>query len=754
MRLPTRLFPIAVAVTWAVLVLPATADAGAHVDADRDRVYDDLEQTLAPMDGGEHVDVIVTLRSRATPSRVAALAREVGAFDLRRRFELVDAFAARMSKADVLALARLDGVAAVEADIPIHATNKGAQDGFGVTKARLDSGLDGNGAGTPETYEAGDLVAAVLDTGISASHLDLNGGKVLAFVDCLGGTCIPTSPVDPNGHGTHVAATLAGDGEARADRRDRGVAPGAGLVGVRVLDAAGGGFLSDFVAGLEWVVANRLTYGIEVINASVGATGCSSGTDFASAAVNNAVAAGLVVVVSAGNEGPERCTISTPAAAASAVTVGAMSDLQRSGFALAPFSSRGPTFDGRVKPDVLAPGVGIVSAGIASPTTYASYSGTSMAAPFVAGVALLMLDANPSLTPAQVKARLTSTAVDWGTVGADTETGAGRLDAYAALAAAGAPLSTGPSVPVHLLRSGSLTTPAALDFPFTILAGGLPFAATTVATTWATNTGAPDFDLTLVSSGGGVVASSATPFQSDWPGRRRHEALSVASLPAGAYTLRVTAAAGAGPFVLDLSGGFAPAPVAAIPPAVTGLAAVGSTLTATPGTWTAAGPLALAYQWRRCGAAGDCTDVPGATGASYAIPPWDLGSRLRVLVTATDSSGSATAPSEATAVVAPQPDTVAPVVRALASRGRKGRPIKLLYRVAENGPRTSERVVVYRRSRVLRTIRTPLSAREAGRTYYVFWRATRRAERLRFCVEAWDAAGLKSARSCASLVVR
>ena len=102
--------------------------------------------------------------------------------------------------------------------------NDSAQASFGVTKARVDAGVDGDGDGNAATYSKNDLVAAVIDTGIDAAHQDLDEGKVLAFANCIGG-CVLAAPFDDNGHGTHVAATIAGEGDARADRLYKGAAP-------------------------------------------------------------------------------------------------------------------------------------------------------------------------------------------------------------------------------------------------------------------------------------------------------------------------------------------------------------------------------------------------------------------------------------------------------------------------------------------------------------------------------------------------
>ncbi|WP_243123774.1 S8 family serine peptidase [Thermaerobacter sp. FW80] len=187
------------------------------------------------------------------------------------------------------------------------------------------------------------------------------------------------------------------------------------------------------------VAACVVAGGIRIGNMSLGAAGCSDGTDSLSTAVNNAVTAGIVMMVAAGNEGPNRCTIGAPGAAASAVTVGAVYDPGERGWVLAEFSSRGPTADGRIKPDVTAPGRNITAAKAGSTRGYVTYSGTSMATPFIAGTAALMLDANYGLTPSQVKSLLTASGnvKDFGPGGKDIDWGAGISIAYNAVKAAG-----------------------------------------------------------------------------------------------------------------------------------------------------------------------------------------------------------------------------------------------------------------------------------------------------------------------------
>jgi serine protease AprX len=528
-------------------------------DLDGDKIFDDLEARLARAGSGDLIDVILRLDRPATLERVAALESVLGKFAVSHRFSLIKGFAGTLTKAQVEAVTRLQGVVHVEENSTVRASNDTAQSSFGVTKARADaSGLDGDGDGSVAVYTKDDLVAAVIDTGIDPNHLDLDEGKVLAFKDFVNGR---TSAYDDNGHGTHVAATIAGEGDARSDLLYKGVAPGGALVGVKVLNSQGSGTMANVAAGIEWVITNKDTYGIEAINLSLGASGCADGTDSTSAAVNKAHDAGIVVAVAAGNEGPGACTIGSPGAAAKAVTVGAMADMQPNGFKQAYFSSRGPTADGRLKPDVSGPGVSITSAKSGTTTGYTTYSGTSMAAPFTAGVALLMKDANSALTPQQVKDKIMQTAVDWarggnnktaGSSGTDIDYGAGRLDAYAAIKAAGASISSAPAMPTHAFYEGSLPgTGASVDYKLDVTDTQYPIAATMILPAISGGTAtSPDFDLYLYNPGGSEVARAYTS--------RRQEDLGYKPTATGTYTLRVKSYNGSGGYLVDVSAGAGP----------------------------------------------------------------------------------------------------------------------------------------------------------------------------------------------------
>jgi serine protease AprX len=545
---------------------PSTAPTTA--DLDGDKVFDDLEAKVEAADPEDTMSVLVQLEEPLTDARFDALDSAVGGVDLTRWLPIVRGFAATVAASQVPALARSSAVAQVELNSVVHAYNDSAQLSFGVTRARADDpNLDGN-VGDPTTYESSDIVVAVIDSGIDAAHLELDDGKVIEFANCLDQpnpmSCTTPAPFDDNGHGTHVAGTIAGDGEA-AFGRYRGVAPGAALVGVKVLDALGSGNNDGVIAGIQWAVQNASTHGIELLNLSLGANGCfNSNEGMTSQAVNAAVAAGLRVFVAAGNTGPDFCTVGAPGVATDVVTVGAMADMGtrldppnrwRPGFGLAPFSSRGPTFDNQIKPDVVGPGVDITSADAGTGSGYVAFDGTSMATPFVAGVAALMLDDDPTLTPAAIKTILMNTAVDWGhggifhvpgTSGLDVDYGSGRLDAFAAIKAVDSTLGLPPAVPSHAIVDGSLLgTDQVAVHPVQVGTTGFPLSATLIMTQFAL--GQPDFDLYLTAPDGTTVLS-ASEFTT------RQEEVGIVPINPGIYFLVVASFEGAGPYVLDVSG--------------------------------------------------------------------------------------------------------------------------------------------------------------------------------------------------------
>ena len=530
------------------------AEGPGPIDRDGDGIDGDLEGRFERLPAAKEVDVLVTLRRSASPQRVASLRRRVRGIGVHRRFSVIDAVVASVTRAQARALAALPEVARIERDAPVRVANGSARESFGVAQARAQWPLaEGDGDGDPGTYSPRDLVSAVIDTGIDQTHPDLDDGKVLASVNCVSGTCTePPVHRDEHGHGSHVAGTLAGDGEGEG--RYVGVAPGAGLVDVTALGPTGEGTASAAIAGIEWVVEHADELGIEAINLSLAGEGCSDGEDAQSKAVDAAVDEGLVVVAAAGNAGPGTCTIASPAAAEKALTVANMADLGVGGFFLFSTSSRGPTADGRVKPDVAGPGLHITSAE-ANTGLYRDLTGTSMATPFVTGLGLLMLDVAPSLSPGQVKQKVMDTAVDWGSggdgstpgaSGRDIDYGAGRLDAHAALRSAGAEgLSSPPAVPVHRHYAGKIAGEGD-QVEYRLEVDGIEAVAATLIVPGAEPSGGgPNLDLELRDPTGTVVASARSGLrQGDLSHRPEHR---------GTYTLTVSGDRGQGDFFLDVS---------------------------------------------------------------------------------------------------------------------------------------------------------------------------------------------------------
>ncbi|WP_246158406.1 S8 family peptidase [Catellatospora sichuanensis] len=295
------------------------------------------------------------------------------------------------------------------------------------------TGLDANlrQVSAPQAWAAGftgrGTKVAVLDTGVDFTHPDLTG-RIAQWADF---SSDDGDGVDRFGHGTHVAATIAGTGAGSAGAR-RGVAPEADLLIGKVLDDSGYGTDSQIIAGMEWAAARA-----DVINMSLGGWEPSDGTDPLSLAVDALTGRhGTLFVVAAGNDGPADGTVSSPAAAASALTVGAVDSRD----VPADFSGRGPLINTRAaKPELVAPGVDIVAARAAGTSMgrvidarYTAASGTSMATPHVAGAAAILAQRHPDWTAAQYKAALVGAGDPL--AGADPYTvGAGRLNVVRAL---------------------------------------------------------------------------------------------------------------------------------------------------------------------------------------------------------------------------------------------------------------------------------------------------------------------------------
>ncbi len=474
----------------------------------------------------------VIVQWKALPT--AAQRRQVQALGLKadRPLPLIHADALRLPLAAVKRLRALPFVRHVSPDVACRKSDEYTVGASGADVAFAGAGLSGAG-----------VAVAVLDSGIQAERADL-AGRTLASVSVIGGDSGQTdSAADECGHGTHVAGIIAGSGAAssgpRFFRTFYGIARGANLVNVRVLDASGQGSVSDVIAGLGWTVAHKDEYGIRVINLSLGhPVGESYTTDPLCQAVEAAYRAGLVVVCAAGNGGRRWSTprmllgivvgsnegygtvygsIQSPANDPYVITVGAMKSVDglRQHDQIATYSSRGPSrLDFVMKPDIVAPGNRIISVNavgsllettvgavdgvslseystLSTPPAdrYLRLSGTSMAAPVVAGAAALLLQADPTLTPDTLKARLM--------IAAD-KTGYG-------------PSRQGNTNPLFY-GAGYLNIPAALTCPYTATAPALsPTVSCDPATGQITVADSP-----LLTSGQGVWGTGLLDLASVW----------------------------------------------------------------------------------------------------------------------------------------------------------------------------------------------------------------------------------------------
>jgi subtilisin len=300
--------------------------------------------------------------------------------EIEHTFQYMDVVHVTLPEKAAAALKNNPNVAFVEENVEMHASAQTVP--WGIPHIKADkahaAGVTGSG-----------VKVAILDTGIDAAHTDLNVKGGVSFVSGE-----PSGLTDGNGHGTHVAGTVAALNNTTGVL---GVAYNADLYAVKVLSASGSGTLSGIAQGIEWSIAN----GMNVINMSLGG---SSGSTALQQACDNAYASGIVVVAAAGNSGSrgKQNTIGYPAKYSSVIAVGAVD----SSNTRASFSSVGNELE------VMAPGVNILST--TPGNNYASFNGTSMASPHVAGAAALIKAKYPNLTSAQIRDRLRNTATNLG----------------------------------------------------------------------------------------------------------------------------------------------------------------------------------------------------------------------------------------------------------------------------------------------------------------------------------------------------
>jgi serine protease AprX len=332
---------------------------------------------------------------------IALLEREVG-YEHQWTLKHIDALAGRIHVDQILETSNLPGVVMLELDGILTIQNGDAAVLHGVDMVWADTGYDG--AGT---------TVAIIDTGIDGAHASLddldddnstNDPKVIGFYDPVNNPGLTNGtevfPYDDQGHGSHCAGTTAGTGAPNYDHI--GMAPQANLVGVKVLDAGGSGSFATVMAGMQWTVDNRYQFNIRAASMSLGGPGAiewtSSEEDSVNRYGNEMVRAGIALFIAAGNNGVS-AQIGTPGSAEDVITVGALDKNS----AIAVYSSQGPTEEGRIKPNLAYVGSSVMSVAFNTGDQYTDMSGTSMATPGAAGVAALMLQANPDLSPFDVR---------------------------------------------------------------------------------------------------------------------------------------------------------------------------------------------------------------------------------------------------------------------------------------------------------------------------------------------------------------
>ncbi len=374
------------------------------VDKNKNRIGDMIEvHKNSPyfLDEEGTLPLIIDFDRTPTVEDVRLLEREV---DYQHQFILkhIDALAGRIHVDKIWDTLELPGVVLLELDGILEVANGDAAVLHGVDQAWQQTGYDGSGT-----------TVAIIDTGIDGLHVSLDDQdddpltydpKIVAFYDAVNNASATNGtevfPYDDHGHGTHCAGTTAGTGAP--DFEHMGMAPKANLVGVKVLDGGGSGSFATVMAGMQWTVDHRYEYNIRVASMSLGGPGAiewtSSEEDSVNRYANEMVRAGIAMFIAAGNNAVS-AQIGTPGSAEDVITVGAL-DKDSS---IAIYSSQGPTEEGRIKPNIAYVGSNVMSAAANTGDGYVAFSGTSMATPGAAGVAALMYQANPDLSPFDIR---------------------------------------------------------------------------------------------------------------------------------------------------------------------------------------------------------------------------------------------------------------------------------------------------------------------------------------------------------------
>ena len=378
-----------------------------NMDENKDRIHDAIwiaaeNRHYQYLDEEGRISVIVDFDHTPTEIDQWLLENKVG-FVTQFRYWLIDSIAGTVELNRIHELLEIPGVVFIELDGRLGIQMEEVVPAHGVDLVWQDTGYTGSG-----------VTMAIIDTGIDGNHTALddldddnttNDPKIVAFYDAINnpGATNGTEifPYDDNGHGTHCAGITAGTGAP--NYQHVGVAPHANLVGVKVLDGGGSGSFAAVMAGMEWTVEKRHEFNIRAASMSLGAlTGAiewtSSEEESVNRMANEMMRSGVTLFIAAGNSGGT-ATIGTPGSAEDVITVGSLDK----NTAVAIYSSQGPTEEGRVKPNIAFVGSSVNAPDANTGDGYVALSGTSMATPGAAGVAVLMYQANPDLSPFDVR---------------------------------------------------------------------------------------------------------------------------------------------------------------------------------------------------------------------------------------------------------------------------------------------------------------------------------------------------------------
>ena len=384
-----------------------------NMDANNDYIHDAIWKASESLhydyvDENNMISVIVDFDHTPTIDDEIMLEKNV-LFEVQFRYWLIDSIAGKVNINLIPQIIELPGVVFVELDGLLQIQMNDVNEVHDVNLVWQETGYTGAGS-----------VVAIIDTGIDSDHVGLddiddsnytNDTKVIAFYDAVNypeltnGTEVKA--YDDQGHGTHCAGITAGTGAP--DFQYIGVAPKAQLVGVKVLDEGGSGSFATVMAGMEWTVEKRHVFNIRAASMSLGGPGAIEWTSSEEESVNRMgnemMREGIALFIAAGNSAFS-AQIGTPGSAEDVITVGALDK----NTAIAVYSSQGPTEEGRVKPNIAFVGSSVMAPDFNTGDGYTSKSGTSMATPGAAGLAALMYQANPDLSPFDIRNIMQETA--------------------------------------------------------------------------------------------------------------------------------------------------------------------------------------------------------------------------------------------------------------------------------------------------------------------------------------------------------